>query len=478
MKNLRILLIIILLASCGSNDKKPIEEKPPLNIIIAIDFDSSRLKDEKLIADDEAIIDYVFGYFTEIQRSKRFDSKDRIVIAPVSFNIGTGNKTFVLDADELLDFRTGGNPGLQRKISNIKQNISDTYKKCQSEKVSSDFYRFFKNELTHCIKNDYTNRLIILSNGTSIIKDEVIPSNYNNRTYIQKDEYLKVLGDKNWEFSRLAQNIELSPVSVNNFQNLDVLMLALKSDDHNENALLKTIWGTWLSKLGFKHSILPTLSDVSLYKERIEDFLNKTSIPEDKITVKNRTNEYVEYINLENKELLQGLVGNYYLVDIRSAETNHLITFNSGKYFINSFSKEYNAPMLEFKNNILEFIKNSSSSINKFKVFVKESADITGNLTFEQKLNPNYQYESIVYFKKRNNSEYQYINEQGVTRIENRTYRNRDLPNLRANFIKDIFQEKYQINDFLGEIGILDGSISQDTTFASRNVKIFLYLTH
>lgn len=312
----------------------------------------------------------------------------------------------------------------------------------------------------------------------SVIKEEKIETNYNNKTFIQKEEYLNVLNNKNWEFSRLAENIELSPVNVNNFQNLDVLMLALKSDDYNENALLKTIWGAWFSKLGFNHSILPMLSDVSSYKERIEDFLNKTAIIEDKITVKNRTNKYVEYTLGSNNEILQNYVGNYYLVDIRSAETNHLITFSSGKYFIDSFSEEYNDPMLEFKKNILEFIENSSSSMSKFKIFVKGSADITGNLTFQQPLNPKYQYKDIIYFKKRNNSEYQYINEQGKMNIENNIYRNKELPNLRANFIKNVFQEKYQIDDFLGEIGILDGSISQDTTFAGRNVKIFLYVTH
>ena len=314
MKNTYILLVIILLASCGSNDNKSIEEKQPLNIIIAIDFDCSRLKDEKLIAYDTAIIDYVLDYFTSIQRSKRFDSKDRIIFVPVSFNTVTNSNTFVLDADKLRNLRTGGNPGLQKKISNIKEDIRSTYKKNQSENVSSDFYRFFKDELTHYIKNNYSNKLIILSNGTSIIKEETMTTNYNNKTFIYKEEYEKVLNDKNWEFSRLAQNIELSPVSVSNFQNLDVLMLALKSDDYNENALLKTIWGSWLSKLGFNHSILPFLSDVSSYRERIEDFLSQTSIIEDKITVKNRTNKYVEYIGLGSNELLQDFVGNYYLV--------------------------------------------------------------------------------------------------------------------------------------------------------------------
>ena len=476
MKKTYILLaIIILLIGCDSK-KPPIP--PPLNIIIAIDFESSRIQDENLIAYDTTVINYVYDYFTAIQRSKMFDSKDRMVIVPVSFNTVAKNNTFVLDADELRDFRTGGNPGLQKKIYSIKSDISDMYKKNQSAKVSSDFYRFFKDELTHYIKDNYTNKLIILSDGTSIIKDKKMETSYNNKTFIQKEEYLNVLNDKNWEFSRLAQNIELSPVSINNFRNLDVLMIALKSDDYNENALLKTIWSSWFSKLGFNHTILPVLSDISLYKRRLEEFLEKTSIPDDDITVKNRTNKYVEYINLENKEVLQGLVGNYYLVDIRSAETNHLITFNSGKYFIDSFSKEYDDPILEFKNNILDVIKNSSASMTKFRVFVKGSADIKGNLTFKQTLNSNYQYEEIIYFKKKNNSEYLYSTEQGIAQITNNIYTNKELPNLRANFIKDIFQEKYQINDFLGEIGILDGSISQDTTFAGRNVKIFLYLTH
>jgi len=475
MKNSYILLAIaILLAGCTS--KKQTEEKQPLNIIIAIDFDNSRIKNERLINCDTVIIDFVFDYFTEIQKSKMFKSRDRIVIVPVSFSTITSNKAFVLNADELQNIKTGGFPGLQRNISNIKNEIRNSYKTFNSQKVSSDFYRFFKDELPHYIKDNYTNKLIILSDGYSIVQERNNTGNY--KTFIPKAEFQKVLSDKNWEISGLAQNIDLSPVYVKSYSNLDVLMLALKSDDYNENALLKTVWGSWFSKLGFNYSILPAVSDVSSHKGTVEEFLNKTVIYDDNITIKNRTNKYVEYINLENKELLRGLVGNYYLVDIRSAETNHLITFGSGKYFIDSFDKEYDEPMLEFKDNILDVIKNSSSSMGDFKVFVKGSADIKGNLTFKQRLNPNYQYEEVTYFKKKNNSEYQYINEQGKTQIQNNIYTNKELPNLRANFIKNVFQEKYQINDFFGEVGILDGSISQDTTFAGRNVKIFLYLTH
>jgi hypothetical protein len=99
-------------------------------------------------------------------------------------------------------------------------------------------------------------------------------------------------------------------------------------------------------------------------------------------------------------------------------------------------------------------------------------------LTFRQKINTEYLYKEIDYLTKDNNSEYKYSEKRGTTNI-NDIYTNAELPNLRANFIKEVFQEKYQMNDLLNrEIDILDGSISQDTTFTSRNVKIFLYLTH
>jgi hypothetical protein len=460
---------------CNNSNNKSIEQ--PLNIIVAIDFDSSRINNESLITRDTVIINYILDYFTKIQKEKKFNSKDNIVV--VSFNMMENNNAFEIKAEDLQN-ENGGYYGLQKNINNIKNNIVNAYKKYQYQKVSSEFYRFFKDELAHYIKDGYNNKLIILSNGTSIIKEEMRTTNY--KTFIHKSEYLKVLNNNDWETSGLAQEIELSPIYNKKNSNLDVLMpelSPLESDNYlNENALLKKIWESWLAKSGFNYSIKPASSDMLSYKETIESFLNQTTVQNNDITVKNRSNKYVEYLNLENKELLQGLVGNYYLVDIRSAETKKIIVFNSGKYFIDSFSEEYDKPMIEFKSNILDVIENSTSLSSKFKVFVKGSADIKGNLTFRQKINPNYPYTGISYFKKMNNSEYKYVSERGETQIKNDIYTNAELPNLRAYFIKDIFQEKYQINDFFGEIGILDGSISQDTTFAGRNVKIILYLTH
>lgn len=476
MKKIYFLLVIsILFTSCKNTTSTTEVEKQPMNIIVAIDFDNLRIENKSSIAYDTTIINYVLEYFTKLQKKKLFKSQDRLVIVPISFTKSITNPVEI-DMANLQNLTTGGYPGLQKRISIIKKDLININKNYQSQKVSSEFYKFFKDELAHYIKDEFFNKLIIISNGVSIIKDKESKTNY--RTFIPKKDYLKVLNDKNWEISGLAQNIELSPVYLKRFLNLDVLMLPIKNEDYNENALLRRIWESWFDKLGFNYSISSAISNQSSFKGIIEDFLNQTTILNDIITVKNRTNEYVTYINSENKELLQGLVGNYYLVDIRSAKTNHLITFKSGEYFINSFREEYDNPMLEFKDNILDIIKNSSLSMRKFKIFVKGSADIKGNLTFIAELNPNYPYEEIVYFKKKNNSEYQYIKEQGKTQISNNKFTNKELPNLRASFIKEIFQEKYQMKDFFGEVGILDGSISQDTSFAGRNVKIYLYLTH
>lgn len=473
MRKLFYLIMALLLAACNGNKSNKNSTKEPLNIIVAIDFDYSRIKNKSLINRDTVIMNYIFDYFFENQRSKQFKSNDKIIIG--SFNETENNNTFLLEMNKLKG-ENGGYYGLQDRIDVIKNNIITEYKKNQSQQVKSNFYRFFKDELANYIENGSRNKLIIISNGTSIIKDEVPKDIYG--TFIQKSEYLRVLNNNNWE--NMVKEIDLSPVYEKCFENLDVLMpdlFSFEPDSYpSESRLLKVIWENWFTKSGFNHSV-KLASNLNSYEKIIKNFLEQEKKQTgDIVTKKNRDLEYVRFMNLDNKELVQDNIGNYYLVDIQSTKTKHSIAFKSGEYIINSFMEEFNKPMLEFRASIIDIIKSSGVSKNNFKIYVKGSADKTGNLTFRRHINQEYPYREITYFKKINNSEYRYTtNEIGTTQIEDNIYNNSKLPNLRAKFIKEVFQKEYQMNDYFGETGILDGSISQDTTFKGRNVQIFLY---
>jgi hypothetical protein len=386
MKKIYILLVmVILIAGCNNNKNKPTEK--PLNIIVAIDFDNSRLENDVFVRHDTAIINCIFDYFRKIQKEKKFESADKIIIIPL--NAMENNTALLLEMNKLQG-NDGGFYGLESKVEKINNAIREMYKNSKNKNINTDFYRFFRDELTRYIVDGYSNKLVIISNGNSIIKDDILTTNI--KTFITKKEYLQVLSDKDWETKGLLQNIELSPIYVKNISNLDVFMPELSPNEFdnyiNESSLLKTIWENWFSKIGFNYYIMLASNDLLSYKGEIEKFLKQNSVQEDVVLVKNRSNKYVEYLNLENKELVRGSVGNYYVVDIRSAETNHLITFNSGKYFIDSFAKEYDLPLLEFKSNIIDIISHSGYSTNKFRIFIKGSADIKGAIQIVAPVKP------------------------------------------------------------------------------------------
>ncbi|MGB6035005.1 MAG: hypothetical protein WBG42_01970, partial [Cryomorphaceae bacterium] len=127
--------------------------------------------------------------------------------------------------------------------------------------VGSDTWGFFKNNLErYCIRENYRNVLVILTDGYIYHRDQ--KREEGNRTSYVTPEKIRALklNDSNWKNKMLENNIGFIPVDVD-LSDLDVLVLGINPDDKNdyEADVLLEYWGEWLESMNInKYEILMT----------------------------------------------------------------------------------------------------------------------------------------------------------------------------------------------------------------------------
>lgn len=176
-------------------------------------------------------------------------------------------------------------------------------------------------------------------------------------------------------------------------------------------------------------------------------------------------------------ELVVGKKGNYYkvslkavvpkqrMIDLTNAATKQVLHFEPGQYVIEDYAEKYTAALNYFASDILEIIDNQC----KYGLYVKGGADKPDYVgEFHQK----YVFNNIGYLEKIGSDSY-----SGITshNISGDTYRNADLPNLRAAFLSRIFYETY--GDFIDDRPmILQGEVTSRLDVSDRNAEIFLFV--
>ena len=162
--------------------------------------------------------------------------------------------------------------------------------------------------------------------------------------------------------------------------------------------------------------------------------------------------------------------GTYFRIDFTDIYAKEVIYFNTGKYVIDDFDK-YNKALEEFQVKVNEKL-NTSSFHDDYRIFVKGKADLLGNETFRAPLDSRYAFREICYLPKYRGTEYLFSKEEICPPVPD-IIANKDLPNLRANFLK----EKFNARDLNWSAQILDGSVVDVISENERNGTILLYLS-
>ena len=136
-------------------------------------------------------------------------------------------------------------------------------------------------------------------------------------------------------------------------------------------------------------------------------------------------------------ELVKGDTGRYFIINLLDAITKDTLKFEPEKYIIKEWSKKHRRSMADFGSIILDSLKGKVD----YKLYIKGSADISGNKTFSAVLDPSYNYKKVFFYKKFSGKN-EFISKIDSSFV-NKRFSNGDLPNLRASFIREKFMDMY-----------------------------------
>jgi hypothetical protein len=170
---------------------------------------------------------------------------------------------------------------------------------------------------------------------------------------------------------------------------------------------------------------------------------------------------------LSTDELVEGKKGAYYLVDLKSADTQKIWHFKLGEYTIKLFDREFAQSISVFKQNVLEQLGGSKTP---YELFSRGSADRDLGDDFRTALTEDYN-KSITYLPRVD--EEKYLSSPKVHQPRSPAT-NKDLPFLRAAFM----QRKLSTGEpRLKKPSILEGEVNEEQESEGlRNAMVFLFV--
>jgi hypothetical protein len=167
-----------------------------------------------------------------------------------------------------------------------------------------------------------------------------------------------------------------------------------------------------------------------------------------------------------NNELVQGAVGSYYAIDLRSAALKRSLFFKPEEYDRDESTVEFRASMSAIREDILRHLEGHNI---KYRLFVRGRADRTGNeAPYLGELRPPTP-KQIEYYPRNPDDSNQYVQVSAAQTIPVR-FANPHLPNLRATYIT----EKLRAVGF--EASILDGDVAKTALDEDRSATLFLFV--
>ncbi|MEO1650684.1 MAG: hypothetical protein AAFR60_06845 [Pseudomonadota bacterium] len=161
-------------------------------------------------------------------------------------------------------------------------------------------------------------------------------------------------------------------------------------------------------------------------------------------------------------EVVKGKTGKYYVIDIKNAETGARFQFGGGKYTLSRDSRSFRRGLQSFMKEVVTTIEGNLDYV----LFVRGSAD---SVPYSGRHENGYDYRQVKYMRSVGDGKY--VNDFGVQAIGQRV-RNKDLPFLRAEFLRSVITEVYPAQPAI----VLEGKVTDARSNEDRNAELILYV--
>jgi hypothetical protein len=164
------------------------------------------------------------------------------------------------------------------------------------------------------------------------------------------------------------------------------------------------------------------------------------------------------------QDLVEGLAGTWYEVDLRKADQEESLLFLPGNYEQREYESRFRDVMGRVQREVLR------PGLN-YRLFVRGNADIVANdEPFIDSL-MNGQPRTLSFLKKKAGDPNVYMNADSQQTVPVQ-YGNRHLPNLRGDYIRQRLQDQNP----RASVTLLDGNVTSEVNEEDRNAQIFLFL--
>ncbi|MEO1694704.1 MAG: hypothetical protein AAFR55_05655 [Pseudomonadota bacterium] len=172
--------------------------------------------------------------------------------------------------------------------------------------------------------------------------------------------------------------------------------------------------------------------------------------------------EHFEVEVYPDNEMVKGQQGKYYVIDIKNAETGTRFQFGGGKYTLARSSKAFRRGLRSFMREVVQTVEGNADYV----LFVRGSAD---SIPYSGRHENGYDYREVRFMPSV--EEGKYVNNFKTQEIGKRI-RNRDLPFLRAEFLRQVVSEVYPLKPAI----VLQGEVTRAANKEDRNAELILYV--
>lgn len=271
-------LLMVVLCACGNNSQNngeanhgnnvaPANDKP-VNISIFLDLSDRIIKTSNGMVQhekDSVIVEYIVSYFQEVIRTHKIqNSNDKIKVYfyPTPSLPEINNISKKLDVDfSKLEKGVVKKKQAQEIIQQFNENLSLIYQSTLQTKnwIGSDIWFFFEDRVKDlCVKKDYRNILIILSDGYIFHVDNKQKQG-NNYSYITTQ-------------TLSVKDSGLIPCSHSNLSDLEVLFLEVDAPI-NHSKRINEIISDWFNHMSIKKYQIVKTDQPTNTTQIIENFL-------------------------------------------------------------------------------------------------------------------------------------------------------------------------------------------------------------
>ena len=168
---------------------------------------------------------------------------------------------------------------------------------------------------------------------------------------------------------------------------------------------------------------------------------------------------------LPTDELVQGRKGSYYVVFLKDATKKARFSFPGGRYVIEDFDTRFRRAVTSFVREVLAVIEGGTD----YDIFVRGSSSATP-MSVERTLVPKREYVQIGYLPKI--ADGRYAGSPVQVHAVPRSYKNENLPFLRAAFLQDVVKTFYPLKEPV----VLQSDVAESRDTAGQYAELILFV--